>query len=182
MTVAETRAEWLRLLLQRETARGFTSLRGAVLRGSLPIAEPLLNELIRGGEHEGDAGLVRPRALAILAGNRLRLDVDARVSFITKRLSIDLEVGQPTGLPGAPQLEVRFPATFATLLTRAIRARFDPAGVFLEIGPHTVTIRLREFLARIGAPEVVALLPWIKALAFRSEPGVLWVDFEVSVP
>jgi hypothetical protein len=162
-------------MVARLRASGFAEVRGARASLSIPVSEPILNELITAALPAG--GPLRDLHVRPLAGNRLAVRARAsRLDFLPP-LTISLQIeGQPR-LPDTP-LVVRI-LSMPGLLSVAgsmLSAGSLPPGIRLE--RERVLVDVRQLLEGRGFGEIV---PLIERLQVSSEEGRLLVEVEIQV-
>ena len=167
--------------LDQQFESRFEAFRGAEVRGSLPIREVILNELIKRDPNRVSGPMFRLESFSIHEGNVIRPNLVIGRGPLSKRLSPSLRVEQPTGLPGRPVVAIRLPDAYAALLGRIIRANISQAGGYVSFDDGAVSISIRDLIEARHGPEAATLVDALKSLEVRSLRGTLWVDFEIAV-
>lgn len=163
--------------LRAQQAQDWANLRGASVRGTIPITEALFQELI---ERRPPPRGVRVADVRILPGDVLRMDVLVGASVLSKRLSPEFHLSGVHGLPGHPSITADVPRPYGLVLSRVLRGQLDTTYVLFD--GHRLTVGLRGLVEQLWGLEVASLLPLLKRADLRTEAGTLFVDFELTVP
>jgi hypothetical protein len=162
-------------MLGRLRASGFAEVKGARASLSIPVSEPILNELITAALPPG--GPLRDLQVRPQAANRLAVRGRAsRLDFLPP-MTISLQIeGQPR-LPDTP-LVVRI-LSMPGLLSVAgslLSPNSLPPGIRLE--RDRVLVDVRQVLETRGFGEIV---PLVERLNVSSEEGRLLIDVDIQV-
>ena len=150
------------------------------MRGTLPISDALLAEVVVEVLRERLEGRgVRLIGVTVLADEVVRVQFVAGGSLLAKRFFPKVRLSGVHGLPGAPSVAVTVPRQYGWLVAQALR-RGAPGYLRAE-GP-VLTVDLRALIDQMWGGDATALLTLLKRADLRSEPGSLFVDFEVSAP
>ena len=122
---------------------------------------------------------VRLIGVTVLADAVVRVEVAVGGSLLSKRFAPEVRLSGVHGLPGAPSVAVTVPRQYGWLVAQALRR--GPPG-YVRYEGHVLTIDLRALVERQWGEDATALLALLKRADLRSEPGSLFVDFEVSAP
>lgn len=165
-------------VLDRLRASGFRDLAGARVTASLPVSEPLLNDIVAGLLPR--AGPVRRVTLQPQEHDRVAVRVKLTKPGFLPPLSATLAIERQPVLPQAPQLVLR---------VLGLPGLLRLAGPFLSVGTllppgidlqgDLLIVDLAALLAQHGAGD---LLGYVERLELRSAPGRLIVDVASGVP
>jgi hypothetical protein len=165
-------------VLERLRASGFRDLAGARVTASLPVSEPLLNDIIADMLPRG--GAVRSVRVEPQEQDRLALRVKLTKPDFLPPLSATLAIERQPVLPQAPQLVFR---------VLGLPGLLRLAGSFLSVGtllPPGVDLRgdllvvdLAALLAQHGAGD---LLGYVERVQLRSDRGRLILEVASAVP
>ncbi len=159
-------------------SEGWSALAGTDVRGTLPISDTLLREVVVEMLRERLEGRgVRLNAVTVLADAVLRVEVVVGGSLLAKRFAPEVRLSGVHGLPDTPSLTATVPRQYGWLVAQALR-RQSPGYIRSEGG--VLTLDLRAFVEERWGDDAVALFGLLKRADLRSEPGSLFVDFEVS--
>ena len=160
-------------ILERLRASRFAEVKGARASLSIPVSEPLLNELIAAALPP--AGALRELHVRPQADNRLAVRARAsRLDFLPP-VTISLQIEQQPHLPDTP-LVIRI-LSVPGLLSMAgslLSPSSLPPGIRLD--RERVLVDVRQLLERKGFGEIV---PLIERLHVSSEEGRLVVDVDI---
>jgi hypothetical protein len=160
-------------ILERLRASRFAEVQGARASLSIPVSEPLLNELIAAALPP--AGALRDLHVRPQADNRLAVRARAsRLDFLPP-VTISLQIEQQPHLPDTP-LVIRI-LSVPGLLSMAgslLSPSSLPPGIRLD--RERVLVDVRQLLERKGLGEIV---PLIERLHISSEEGRLVVDVDI---
>ena len=160
-------------ILERLRASRFAEVKGARASLSVPVSEPLLNELIAAALPP--AGALRDLHVRPQADNRLAVRARAsRLDFLPP-VTISLQIEQQPHLPDTP-LVIRI-LSVPGLLSMAgslLSPSSLPPGIRLD--RERVLVDVRQLLERKGFGEIV---PLIERLHVSSEEGRLVVDVDI---
>jgi hypothetical protein len=168
-------------LLQEQRANGYEAFRGAVLAGTLPLRESVLNDLVRKTALRDGAALKDIR-LSLPGGTRIAVDLTATVLLFTKRVQLVLEADPRLDLQRDPVLRLRIVSSslglIGGLLADIIGGAFKQFPEGVSVTGQVITVDLHTLLRRQNLGDIIPLL---KRLGFRGEPGFLYVDFQLSI-
>lgn len=173
MTVSTPLLDFLRA----QQAQDWASFRGTSIHGTLPITEDLIRELV---ERRPPPRGVRVAGIHVLPGEVLRVDIVVGASLLSKRLSPEFHLSGVHGLPGHPSVTADVPRAYGTVLSRVLRGQLDETYVLFD--GHRLTVGLRGLIEQMWGAEAAALVPLLKRADLRSEPGTLFVDFDIEAP
>jgi len=166
--------------LRRQQDEGWASLAGMDVRGTLPISDALLREVVVEILRERLEGRgVRLIGVAVLADQVVRVEFVAGGSLLAKRFAPQVRMSGVHGLPGMPSVSVTVPRQYGWLVAQALR-RKPPE--YLRSEGQVLTLDLRALVERHWGEDAAALLSPLKRADLRSEPGSLFVDFEIATP
>lgn len=164
-------------LLREQQRTGWPDLAGTSLQGTLPVTDALLTEFLQQVPPRRGATLL---GASILPGEVIRLDVVVGASFLSKRLSPEIQLSGVRGLPGNPSVSATVPRAYAALLSRALKGRAESAD--LSFDGNELRVGLRGIVEHRWGIEAAGLLSLVKRVDLHSEAGTLFADFEVRVP
>jgi hypothetical protein len=168
-------------LLQGHRAAGLEAFRGAVVEGTLPLRESVLNGAIQQTVLKSGSSL-RDLRLSLPGGSRIVVDLTAAVLLFTKRVQLVLEIEPLVDFQQNPVLRMRIVSSslglIGGLLAEIVGSAFKhfPEGV--SITNQVITVDLGAMLRQNKLGD---LAPLVKTLGFRGEPGILYVDFQLAV-
>ena len=148
-------------LLRTEAAAGFRRLAGTRLTGTVPLAQAVLNTMLRQVRQVPPGFLVE-----VQAANR----IVARYGVVRATAIIDEEVRLESG---APQIRLELASgVIAWTLSRSLRLaalRFDGRRVIVDLGALPGIGHYRPYFAHL------------QRVTLRTTPGQVHVDFDVAV-
>lgn len=162
-------------LVERLRASGFRDVAGTRIAARIPIAEPLLNELI--ATLLPKSGAVRQLTLHPQPNDRIGLRVKLARPEALPPITATLVIERQPELPYKPTLALRLsgiPGLLAGPLLSLGSAL--PTGLRMEGG--LLTVDLETLLARQGETE---LLGYFDRLRVNSESGRLVLEFDAKV-
>lgn len=159
-------------IITEQRAAGFPAFRGTRISGSIPVPEPLINDLAR----EKSPRNARVERITFLPGNRVVVDLSVQITIFRKAIQIELILPEMVDVAENPVFPVRVMGSIALLGTIANALGQLPQGVTINGG--IVSVNLRTFLQKDGNAD---LLNYLRRLTFVSDRGVLFVGFAVKV-
>lgn len=173
-------AHHLAEFLRRQQDAGWRALAGTNVRGTLPMSDALLREVVVEALREQlENRGIRLIGVTVLADEVVRMEVVVGGSLLSKRFSPEVRLSGVHGLPDAPSVTVTVPRQYGWLAAQALRRQ--PVGYVRSEG-QVLTIDLGALVEQQWGEDATALLTLLKRADLRSEPGSLFVDFEVAVP
>jgi hypothetical protein len=171
MTFAE-----LTQLVERLRSAGFRDVAGTRIAARIPVAEPLLNELIAALLPAG--GAIRQLTLHPQPHDRLALRVKLARPEVLPPIAATLAIERQPELPYKPALALRLGGLpgLMVLAGPSLLGSMLPPGMRLENG--LLTIDLEALLARHGHSD---LLAYFDRLRINSEAGRLVVEVDAKV-
>jgi len=164
-------------LLQRQRAEWFAGLRGADIRGRLPIGETVLNALLQDAVRQNEG--LRRLSVTIQEGNILVVDATVTVLFFDKNVRLLLRIDPLVDFAVSPLMKVHIlesqgiPGFVLEFLLNML-----PFPESITIAPKLITINLKTALTRRKLDEFVPLL---KRLALSTRRGCAALEFHVGV-
>jgi len=164
-------------LLQRQRAERFAGLRGADIRGRLPIGETVLNALLQDAVRQNEG--LRRLSVTIQEGNILVVDATVTVLFFDKNVRLLLRIDPLVDFAVSPLMNVHIlesqgiPGFVLEFLLNML-----PFPESITIAPKLITINLKTALTRRKLDEFVPLL---KRLALSTRRGCAALEFHVGV-
>jgi hypothetical protein len=160
-------------IFQKIIDNNFSDLKGTVADASIPVSQPLINELIA----------------ATLAGSK---SIDSCQATIHNGNRVDVNV-KTTLLPWALNLKLKLDKSvdFASFPSPKVRAWLEnnrllgSLGSFFNILPEGIDLYGNQLVFDLGAllytPEERKLLQLIKSMDIRTEEGKLILDVKIEV-
>ena len=166
--------------MRRQRGEGWTALTGTDVRGTLPISDALLREVVVELLRERlEGGGVRLIGVTMLAAQVVRVEFVAGGYLLAKRFAPQVRLSGMHGLPDAPTVSATVPRQYGWLVAQALR-RKPPEYIRSE--GHVITVDLRALVERQWGKDAAGVLALLKRADLRSEPGSLFVDFEIAAP
>ncbi len=165
-------------LLQKQRAERFAGLRGADVRGRVPIREPLLQPILQQAVRSSDGRLGR-LVITIQDANMFALDATVSVLFFRKNVRLQLRIDPVVDFSVSPLMKIHIlesqgiPGFVVEFLLKLL-----PFPESISIMPRLVTINLKTALTRRKLDEFVPLL---KRLSLSTQRGCATVDFHFGV-
>ena len=172
----------LRALVEDELGNGLSAFAGASVRGTLPVTEALIGQVLAAVPPSERGGTVEFRSVTILPQNRLRLGLSVRALFLAKKITPEVQLLELGGFPERPYLTAVLPVQYAVLLSRLLRQQIDPVGSLLSFDGRKVTIWIDVLARQQWGDAGEHLLGLVQNASFRTETGTLFLDFEATVP
>lgn len=165
-------------LLREQQRAGWPDLAGVSIRGTLPVTDALILDLIRRRPPPRGARVI---GVTILPEETVRIEVVVGASLLSKRLAPELRITGVHGLPGGePSVTAEIPWQYGRLLSRLLRRQLGSS--YLGFEGNTLTVALRPLVAERWGASAASMLSLVKRADLRSERGRVLVDFEVAVP
>jgi hypothetical protein len=117
---------WLAQLLTGLEAAHWAPFDGAALKGTLPITDAFLLQVL--GGFDDQRGPVSVRSLSILPGNAIRVGIRVNALSWSRDLSPVAKLVNVEGFPHEPTLTAALPRQYAVVLSRVLRRRSTPPG------------------------------------------------------
>jgi hypothetical protein len=156
-------------IFQRITRNNFSELPGLAVDASLPLPEPLVNELIEAGL-KGNKNLEYCR---VSIGSENRLTVNLKTPLWPWTFHLKLKLFHAVDLSGSPKVR-------AFLENNVLLGRL---GVVLNALPPGIAIYEDQVSVDIGAlvnlEEQKRILELIKSVEIRTEPGRIIFDAKI---
>lgn len=167
------------LLLQKIRSGDLSQLRGTSVESVVQLREDFLNEVIARTKPDN----VEHLQLQFLADNRLRIDLVARAPVVGQvHRQIEGRLVPDSGRPGRAVLQILIDRGLGWM-DRALLKFFQgmiaqrlPPGIHLD--NDDLSIDLQQ--ATAGTP-AAALLPYITALKWYTEPGRVCIQYALNV-
>jgi hypothetical protein len=164
-------------LLQKQRAERFAGLRGADIRGRLPVSEAVLQPLLQDAVRQNDG--LRRLTVTIQEGNLLIVDATVTVLFFDKNVRLLLRIDPVVDFAVSPLMKVHIlesqgiPGFVLEFLLNLL-----PFPESISIAPKLITINLKTALTRRKLDEYV---PLVKRLALSTRRGCAAIEFHVGV-
>ena len=165
-------------IIQKQRREQFAGLRGADIRGRLPVREtlllPLLNEVV-----QGSGGKLERLQITILDANRFMVDATVAILFFHRNIRLQLQVDPVVDFAVSPLVKIHIlesqgiPGFVLQFLLNLL-----PFPESIEILPKLITINLKTALTRRKLDEWV---PLMKRLALSTQHGIAFIDFQIGV-
>jgi hypothetical protein len=142
----------------------------------VPIRQALIDRLLARWRQSTPLEDLRVRPLA---GRRLRVSAQISVFGFRKHIEATLKLPSAVDFHGRPSMRLEFEERSTLALVASVAAPLLgrlPAGVSLT--DSAVTIDIPALASRANAAD---LLPHIKALAFETEDGVVWLNVAIEI-
>jgi len=165
-------------ILQKQRAERFAGIRGASLRGRLPVQEHLLHPFLQQAVRDSNGKLDR-LAVTIMEGNTLFVQATVAVLFFKKDIRLQLRIDPVVDFAISPLLKIHImdsqgiPGFVLDLLLGML-----PFPESITVTPRLVTIDLKRALTRRKLDEFVPLL---KRLSLSTRRGCAMIDFYFAV-
>ena len=165
-------------IIQKQRREQFAGLRGADIRGRLPIRETLLQPLLKEAVR-GSSGKLGRLQITILASNRFTIDATVAILFFHRNIRLQLQVDPMVDFAVSPLVKIHIlesqgiPGFVLQFLLNLM-----PFPESIEILPKLITINLRTALIRRNLNEFV---PLMKRLTLSTQHGIAFVDFQIGV-
>ena len=164
-------------IIQKQRREQFAGLRGADIRGRLPVREtllpPLLKEVVQG------SGKLERLQITILDGNRFTVDATVAILFFQRNIRLQLRIDPVVDFAVSPLVKIHIlesqgiPGFALQFLLNLL-----PFPESIEILPGLITINLKTALTRRRLDEFV---PLMKRVALSTQPGIALIDFQIGV-
>ena len=167
----------VRAIVEGLQRSGFAELKGLRASARVPLAEPLLNELIRGNLPAN--GAVRELRVRPQAGNRFDVLLKlARPAFLPP-LSITGVIEQQPDFPAAPFVVIRL-STLPGIMSLAggAAAFFNVLPPGLRLEGDRLLVNIAELARTHGRTDVLGL---IRRLNVETEEGAVVLDLDVAI-
>ena len=173
-------ASGLNQILEQQRKNGFAGFRGASVKGRLPIREGILNDLIGESQAKKSGKSFRINRLSIWDNNILALNVTVEKWMFSKTLTLELAIEPIIDFPRSPFLKIspaRSLGLLGPVLDIALNAINLPGAITVSAGQN-ISVNLKALLEKAGQAEIV---PLIQGLGVTTEPGVLYLGFNLGV-
>ena len=167
---------WAQIFQQQRTER-FAGLRGADIRGRLPVREAMLLPFLQQAVRAND-GLER-LAVTIQDGNMFVVEATVTLLFFQKNIRLLLRIDPVVDFAVSPLMKVHIvesqglPGFVLEFLLNLL-----PFPESIAIMPKLVTINLKTALTRRKLDEFV---PLVKRLGLSTRRGCAAIDFQFGV-
>jgi hypothetical protein len=169
--------EGIQRIIERQRASGFSGFQGARITGTIPVSEAVLNAAMQAILSERETPIQRMR-LSLPGGNRIVVDLMARVLIVNKAFRLELEADELIDFAREPILRLRLVGAGLTgFLIEIVSGVFRQEGIRITGG--AILVDLREIMARQDQDYLLSLLRWVR---IRGQAGRLDIEFLVSVP
>ena len=160
-------------IIQRIIRNNFSELNGMAVDASVPVPEPLINELIAEAL-KGNKNIASVRA-SIHPQNRVSVDVKTKALPLTLNLKLKLDTSVDFASYSSPKIRVwlennRFLGSLGSLFNAL------PEGI--KLYGDQIVIDLGAFLRN---PEQKRLLHLVKSMDIRTEVGKVILDAKIEV-
>ena len=169
----------MRQLLEQQRAQGFPAFAGTMIRGRLPLKESLLNEVIADAVARR-GGAVKDARIAVLADNRIVINVAAMIGPFRKNVAVTLDIEPLIDLAVSPRFVLRIVRTeglFGFSLETIIGLLKPLPGIVIVSG-QTIAVDLKAAATTTGDSDLLFL---VRQVGFATMPGTLFVDFHIQV-
>jgi hypothetical protein len=164
-------------IIERQRAAGFPAFRGASVSGTIPVSEAVLNAVAWAALSEQETPVQRMR-LTLPGGNRIVVDLVARILIVNKAFRLELEVDEVVDFAREPVLRLRFVGAGLTgVLIEIFSSLFRQEGIRITGG--AILVDLREILERQNFGFLLPLIRWVQ---IRGQAGQLNAEFLLMVP
>ena len=170
---------YLRDLLRRQPASGFADFPGAVVTGTLPLTEQVLNDIVAETVLKKN-GPIKRFHVAVLPANRLVLDLTIEKWLFTPQFQVTLDVDKMVNFPADPVLRLRLAhveGPFAGLVEPVLNI-IVPDGTGVRVSGRLIEIDLGALLRKGGQGY---LIPLVKLLHLSTKQGRAEIDFALKV-
>jgi hypothetical protein len=163
-------------LFERLRGSGFRDLAGTRIAARIPIAEPLLNELV--ARFLPESGAIRQLTLQPQPNDHVGLRVKLARPEVLPPITAMLAIERQPELPYKPSLGLRLSGlpSLLTLAGPSLLGSLLPPGMRLDSG--LLTIDLHVLLAKHGQAE---LLTYFDRLRINTEAGRLVLEVDAKV-
>jgi hypothetical protein len=160
-------------IINEQRTAGFPALSGTRVSGSIPVPEPLVNDIAR----EKAPRNVRVERIAFLPGNRIVVEANVPIAIFRKSVQIELILPELVDVAENPVMQIRVLGGLAFIgeIVANLLGKL-PEGVTFTGG--IVSVNLRTMLQKDGNAD---LLAYLRRLTFVSDRGVLFVGFAVKI-
>lgn len=165
-------------IIQKQRTERFAGLRGADIRGSLPVREALLEPLLQQGVRDSNGNIQR-LAVHIHEANTLVVEATVYLLFFRKDVRLQLRIDPVVDFAVSPVMTMHIveaqgiPGFVLEFLLNLL-----PFPESIEILPKRITINLKTALTRRKLDEFVPLL---RRLSLSTRPGCAMIEFHVGV-
>lgn len=169
---------YLRTVLREQRENGWAALQGAVITGTIPVPETLLNELLQNAVCP--AGPIKSLRLVIEQNNHCVLHVAADKWFLPKHIALGFDVERIIGFPQSPLLRLRLSPSDGVLggLLDFVLNVVAPLPDTVRVTGKLIEFDLGALLRKNGWGDVI---PLIRLLRLRTQTGRIELDFGLAV-
>ena len=165
-------------IIKKQRREQFAGLRGADVRGRLPVREtllqPILKEAVRGSN-----GKLERLQITILESNRFTLEATVAILFFQRNIRLLLQIDPVVDFAVSPLVKIHIlesqgiPGFVLQFLLTLL-----PFPESIAVLPNLITINLKTALTRRKLDEFV---PLMKRFALSTQRGVALIDFQFGI-
>ena len=162
-------------ILERQRSSGFEGFRGADVSATVPISEPLFNELLR--ESLPESIPVRDLHVAPLSGDRLVVRARVGSASFLPPLKATVLIDRQPELPTSPILGLRLMSPLIAMAAPLLRFLDAPSGIRVE--GDRILVDIAALLDRRGLGRY---LEHVHALEVHTVDGAVVATIRAGVP
>ena len=169
----------MQLLWEQQRAEGFPALAGAVVEGSVPLRERVLNEVITALVAQRGGGALRDAQVSLPGGTRVVAQVTVEKFLLRKTLTVEMDIDPRIDFARSPLLVLTLaqsPGLLGFVIEIVIGMAGLPPGT-LTMSGQRITVNLRTLMEKAGQGDLANL---IQTIGFTGEPGLLFVHFHIE--
>ncbi len=169
----------MRKFIEQQRINGYASFKGAFIRGSIPIKQEVINEVIRETVLRS-SDLIRQMQLTVKDQNRIDVNLIIQKWILSKSFNFELYIEREISFPSSPTIKIWLPTShgflgsIAEILTTIFG--FLPASV--RVIGRLVEVDLKVILQEQNMGELVQL---IKFAEIEGQRGIILVNFRLEV-
>jgi hypothetical protein len=165
--------------IETQRANGFAGFKGAVVYGTIPMRQEVINEILRETVLKRN-DLVNQIQLTVKDQNQINVALTLQKWILTKNFEIEVYIDPTIDFPNSPKIRILLAQSHWLLgrITQLLTSLFGPLAAGVQVKGKLIEVDLKAMLRRTSLSEIVQ---FIKSAEIQGESGQLLLKFRLVV-